>query len=171
MLSMSILIQTTRSADLSLSVAEEIYNRLTKPKSDTNKQLFILIHCLRGESPLDNAPDWPMSFCLHRDPYTDSLRCVGWVSVTEWDRCLALQGFVDPDYRHKGLATALTSTLLVDGVINQSVPVAVFADEFVRITQGLGFTDIRRYRVTDDGWLRSERLLDESETAARSGQE
>lgn len=169
---MAVILNTTRSADLSLSVADDIYNRLTKPRSETNSQMAVLIRCLRGESPIDLAPDWPMSVCLRADPYTDALQCVGWVSVTEWDRCLALQGFVDPDYRSKGLATSLTSVLLVDGVIHPEVPVAVFADEFVRIAMRLGFKDIRRYRVTDDGWLRSERLFDEEpQTAGRSGQE
>lgn len=167
---MAVTINTTRSTHLLPSVAEDIHSRLTKARSETNAQMEVLIRCLRGESPIDSAVDMPMSVCLHSDPYTDSLQCVGWVSVTSWDRCLALQGFVDPDYRQKGLATALTSALLVDGVIHPEVAVAVFADEFVRITRRLGFKDIRRYRITDDGWLRSERLFDEEpETAGRSG--
>lgn len=169
---MATFINTTRSADLSLSVADDIYNRLTKERSETNQQMAILVRCLRGESPMDNAQDWPMSVCLWADPYTDLLQCVGWVSVTEWDRCLALQGFVDPAFRRKGLASALTSALLVDGVIHPDVPVAVFADEFVYITRRLGFRNIYRYRQTDDGWIRSlESLVEnESETAEGLGQ-
>ena len=169
---MSVTINTTRSVNLLPSVAEDIHSRLTKLRSETYHQMATLTRCLRGESPIDSAVDMPMSVCLYADPYTDSPRCVGWVSVTAWDRCLALQGFVDPEFRNKGLASAMTSALLVDNIIHQEVAVAVFADEFVRIAQRLRFTDIRRYRIADDGWLRSERLFDEQpETAARSGQE
>lgn len=155
-----------------MSVAEDISILLTRAGSETQREIRRLVPALRGEAPIDVAPDWPMSICLRSDPYTDSLQCVGWVSVTEWDRCLAVQGFVDPEFRRKGLATALTSALLVDGVIHPEIPIAVFADEFVRIAWRLRFQDIRRYRQTADGWLRSERLYDEQpQTAARSGEE
>lgn len=169
---MAVTISTTRSTNLSLPVAEAIHSRLTRERSDTRLALERLLPSLRGEAPLDSAPDWPMSVCLWADPYTDMLHCVGWVSVTEWDRCLAVQGFVDPEFREKGLATALTAALLVDGVIHPEIPIAVFADPFVRIAWRLRFQDIRRYRQTDDGWLRSERLYDDQpQTAARSGEE
>jgi hypothetical protein len=168
---MAIILNTTRSTDLSLSVAEDIYTRLTKERSETNQQMAILVRCLRGESPMDNADDFPMSVCMWADPYTDLLQCVGWVSVTEWDRCLALQGFVDPEFRQKGLASALTSVLLVDGVIHPDVAVAVFADEFVSITKRLGFKTIYRYRQADDGWIRSQEITEvEPETAEGLGQ-
>lgn len=167
---MAISISTTRSSELPLSAAEQIHSKLTKPGSEMHAQMGEVVRCLRGEKPLDLAGDWPMSICLWTDPYTDILHCIGWVSVTEWDRCLALQGFVDPEYRQKGLATALTAALLVDGVIHQQVPTAVFSDEFAQITRGLGFSLVYRYRQTDDGWIKSEEKH-EPEVAARLGEE
>lgn len=164
---MSINITTTRSIDLPLGIAEEIYNNLTNPKSDTQRQMFEVLRSLRGDRPLDSAPDFSMSICLRPDPYTDLLQCIGWASVTEWDRCCALQGFVNADYRGMGLAGALVSSLVVDGILRSDVPVAVFADSFVRIAHRLGFQDIRRYRITDDGWVRSMRLLDDDTEVAR----
>lgn len=157
---MSVLISTTRSSELPLTAAETIRDSLTKPGSATNRHFQEIVRCMLGSQPADLMPDFPMAICLRSDPYTDSLRCVGWASVTVWERCLALQAFVAEDCRQMGLATALASALVVDSILNKEVPVAVFSDETVKIAQRLRFSEIRRYRLVDDGWILSERLFD-----------
>jgi len=162
---MSATITTTRSSELPLSVAETIRSSLTKKGSDTNRDFETIVNGMLEVK--DSLPDYPMSICLRLDPYTDALHCIGWASATLWDQSLALQVFVDPEFRGMGLATALASLLLVDGILTTEMPLAVFSDSTVRLAQRLEFPDIRRYRRVADGWLRSERLFDEEPPAPR----
>jgi GNAT superfamily N-acetyltransferase len=166
---MSATITTTRTTELPLHVAEEIRDRLTKQGSPTNEDFHVIVGGMLGRIPADNMPDYPMSICLRMDPYTDAIHCLGWASATLWDSSLALQAFVDAEYRGQGLATALASVLVVDGILTRQMPIAVFSDECVRIAQRLRFPDIRRYRRVDDGWVRSERLFDNDEPDAPTG--
>jgi len=151
---MSVTIQTTRSSGLPDWVASEIARKLSNPGSEMHRFFVEYSESNAGSSDSPESADFPMSICLWSDPYTDSLHCLGWVSVTQWDRALSLQGFVDPEFRHRGLAHALVSILLVDGVLNQEVPVAVFADSFFKIAKDLSFLDIRQYARVADGWIR-----------------
>lgn len=161
---MSATITTTRSNELPLSVAETIRSSLTKKGSDTNRDFEEIVQGMLDVR--DSLPDYPMSICLRLDPYTDATHCIGWASATLWDQSLALQVFVDPEYRGRGLATALASLLLVDGILTTEMPLAVFSDSTVRIAQRLKFPDIRRYRRVDDGWLRSRKLFDDESPAS-----
>jgi GNAT superfamily N-acetyltransferase len=172
---MSVQILTTRSTAIPLAVAESIRDTLTKHGSVTNRAFAEVVTGMLGGRPEDSMPDFPLAICLRSDPLTDATTCIGWSSATlfagrrttseefpvpTYDRCLALRGFVSPDYRRMGLATALASTLVVAGILSPQMPIAVFSDEYVLIAQNLSFTEIRRYRRVDDGWIRSQRLLD-----------
>lgn len=160
-LGVALLISTTRSSELPLHVAETIRDSLTKERSDTQRAFQEIVCCMLGSQPADLMPDYPMAIALRTDPYTDQLACIAWASASVWDRSLALQAFVREDYRRKGLATALASALVADGILHPEMPLAVFSDECVRIAQRLGFQQIQRYRICDDGWIRSERLFDD----------
>lgn len=157
---MSLTIATTTTQNLSLDVAGTIRDRLTKHGSVTQQEFHRLIQGLLGHMPADLMPDYYLSVCLRENPYTSASECIGWASATNWDNVMCLQAFVDEDYRSMGLATALASALVVDGILSRDNPIGVFSDECVRIAQRLRFTTIFRYRRVDDGWLRSERLLD-----------
>lgn len=163
---MSATITTTRSNELPLAVAETILSSLTNQGSDTNKDFERIVNGML-EGGKDSLPDYPMSICLRLDPYTDALHCIGWASATLWDQSLALQVFVDPEFRGMGLATALASLLLVDGILTTEMPLAVFSDSTVRLAQRMKFPQIRRYRRVADGWLRSERLFDDEPPTPR----
>lgn len=153
---MSVNIMTTRTVDLPLPTVEQIRDRLTRAGSQTQLDFGCISRAMLGSIPADLMPDYHLSVCMRDDPYTDLSHCVGWASVTEWDRSAALQVCVDEQYRSMGLGTALISSLVVDGILCRDNPVAVFSDECVRIAQRLRFTTIHRYRQTDDGWIRSE---------------
>jgi hypothetical protein len=157
---MSLTIATTTTRDLSLSIAGTIRDDLTKPGSVTHQDFYRLLQGMTGNMPADLMPDYHLSICLRENPYTSATECIGWASATDWDRVMCLQAFVDEDFRSMGLATALASALVADGILSRDNPIGVFSDECVRIAQRLRFHTIYRYRRVDDGWLRSERLFD-----------
>lgn len=157
---MSLTIMTTSSTSLPLRVVEQIRDELTNRGSQTYDEMHQISRGLTGQFPADMMPDFPIAVCLWTSPYTDDLEAIGWVSATNWDNIHCLQGYVAPDYRRMGLATALASALLVDSLLCRDNPIGVFSDEFVQIARRLRFSTIYRYRRTQDGWLKSPRLLD-----------
>lgn len=101
--------------------------------------------------------NWMMAFATETqlDLLDDELSVIGWVSVTEWlvgdEVRIQVQGFVHPEFRGKGLATAMVVCLCHD-MPKSEKPVAVFSDEFFRIASRMKWNAIH-YRSTDDGWL------------------
>lgn len=158
---MAFSITTTTTPNLPLYVVEQIRDGLTKPKSVTNEEMHRLASCMLGGMPADVMPDFSMAIATRPHPYTESPDCIGWASASLWDKVVCLQAFVAEDFRRMGLASALSSALVVDGLLSQDMPLGVFSDEMVRIAQRLRFRNIQRYRRCDDGWLRSERLFDD----------
>jgi hypothetical protein len=158
---MSLTIFTTTSTMLPLRVAEQIRDKLTRKDSQTQQEMEVVCRALTGSVPSDMAPDFPLAICLWTDPYTDEQECIGWASATNWDSVSCLQAFVASEYRRMGLATSLASVLVVDGLLFLGNPLGVFSDECVRIARRLRFRTIYRYRRTEDGWLKSQRLLDD----------
>lgn len=100
---------------------------------------------------------WLVAYCVEtqQDFLDDELSIVGWVTVTEWvvgdEVRIQVQGFIDPEWRGKGLATAMVACLCHD-MPRTSNPVAVFSDEFLHIAQRMKWNAVQ-YRSTDDGWI------------------
>jgi len=147
-----------------LGIVEQIARELTRHGSATQREMQQLARCKTGNSPSDLAPDYFLSLATTTNPYSDSLDCIGWASAAIWEGIPGLQAYVADNYRNMGLATALTSCLIADNQLSQDMPLAVFADETARIAVRLKFSDIRRYRRVDDGWLRTECLFDDVST-------
>lgn len=80
---------------------------------------------------------------------------VGWAFVWEWqvgdEVRVQAQGYVREDYRRQGIAGALCVCLTHD-LPKDSLPVAVFSPEFLRIARRLGW-NATQYRNTGDGWI------------------
>lgn len=80
---------------------------------------------------------------------------VGWVSVTEWcvgdETRIQVQGYVDGDFRERGIASALVACVCHDMPATK-LPVAVFSKEFFKLAVRLGW-NATLYRHTTDGWL------------------
>lgn len=158
---MSVQLSCYHTDQIPLGMVEQIVRELTRTNSQTQREMAQLVQCRIGNSPSDLGPDYFLSLATKTNPYSDALDCIGWASATQWESILCLQAFVAPEYRNKGLATALTSCLVVENHLSQEMPLGVFADETARIAVRLNFSDIRRYRRCDDGWVRSERLFDD----------
>lgn len=161
---MSIQISCYHTDQIPLAIIEQIIASLTREGSVTQREMRQLAQCRIGNSPSDLGPDYFVSLATRTNPYSDSLDCIGWASATQWESILCLQAFVDTEYRNMGLASALASCLVVEKHLCQEMPLGVFSDEIARIAARLRFTDIRRYRRCDDGWVRSERLFDDVST-------
>lgn len=166
---MSLSIITTHTLGLPISVARQIRDSLTNGDSQTQREMDAVICCLTGSLPADMAPDFPMAIATVTNPYTDEADCIGWASATVWDKEICLQAFVAKDHRNKGLATAMTSALVVDKHLSQDMPVGVFSDECARIAKALCFKAIHRYRRCEDGWLKSEAVFDERGRSDEAG--
>lgn len=164
---LQIAVQHTES--LPLSAVADIIRHLSNKGSQTQRDMQQLAQCLIGNSPSDLAPDYWLSLASKSDPDSDTTDFIGWASAMVWEGVPCLQVFVHPNYRNKGLGTALASCLIADNHLCQSMPLAVFAEGAARIAVRLGFRDIRRYRRVDDGWVRCESLTDDEPVAARTG--
>jgi hypothetical protein len=151
---MALTIQTTRSTELPLPIAQQIQDRLTKPNSETHHAIKLVISGLLGNTPADIIPDFPMATATVVDPFTDEMLCVGWSSATIWDRLVCLQVFVSPDYRGIGMAGALTTALMADKILSPEMPLGVFSDECYNIAKSRGFSEVRQYKLVEDGWIR-----------------
>ena len=158
---MSFQIAVYHTDQIPLGMVEQIIREMTNPNSQTQREMRQLYQCLIGNSPSDLSPDYWMSLATTTNPYSDSLECVGWASATQWENIMCLQAFVAEPYRNMGLASALSTALVADNHISQEMPLGVFSDHMARVAVRLKFQDIRRYRRTDDGFVRSERLFDD----------
>lgn len=158
---MSVQLAVYHTDQIPLGLVEQIARELTRRGSVTQREMHQLAQCKIGNSPSDLAPDYFVSLATTTNPYSDSLDCIGWASASLWENIMCLQAFVAPNYRNIGLASALATCLIADNHLSQEMPLGVFADEMARVAVRLKFTDIRRYRRCDDGWVRSERLFDD----------
>lgn len=100
---------------------------------------------------------WMVAYCTEtqHDLLDDELSIIAWVTVSEWvvgdEVRIQVQGFVHPDFRGRGLATAMVVCLCND-MPKTSRPIAVFSDEFLHIAQKMQWNAVQ-YRSTDDGWI------------------
>lgn len=103
----------------------------------------------------ENERGWMIAYAWLAPAMEDDVTLVGWCSVTEW-QCdgslrMAVQAFVLPDYRRRGIATAMCVCLAHDMPTHTS-PVAVFSDECMRIARHLGWR-ADQYKQVEDGWI------------------
>jgi GNAT superfamily N-acetyltransferase len=131
-------------------VAEQCAARLCHDESEM-QGVFNRIALL---SLSERERSWMIAYAWQ--PHEDEVQhVVGWVSVTEWDvgdeTRIQVQGYVDPAFRERGLASAMVACLCHDMPKTQ-LPVAVFSREFFAIAHRFGW-NATRYKHVTDGWL------------------
>ena len=141
-----ITIHTCRAADLPPWAADQMAS-LTKSGSDNSRWLA----SVAAGSPAGDMPHDLTYAYASRDEDFD-IRVIGWGSLACWNGHPALEGFVAPEERGKGLAFSMACCLC----LSQTPPkqaVQVFSPEYVTIARRLGFEEIRRWKRVDDGWI------------------
>jgi GNAT superfamily N-acetyltransferase len=88
---------------------------------------------------IDAKTDTPMVVAYDPEP-------IAWVATHLWRGLQTLEGYVDPDWRRKGLARIGALTLISTGYLDRTMAIAVFSDECVALTRSLGFKDVRQFR-------------------------
>lgn len=83
----------------------------------------------------------------------DEIVPVGWASIYQWAGAPALQCFVFPAYRNRGLASALASSLTALGELPMAY-VAVFSDLCIGMAKRCGFRTVANYKRVEDGWIK-----------------
>lgn len=80
-------------------------------------------------------------------------RVVAWAASHVWEKHQTLECFTNPDYRRRGLARAAATLLLANGILDASLPIAVFSPECLRLAASIGFADVRLFgRCGEGGW-------------------
>lgn len=142
------------TADIAINihphVAEQCASRLCHAESEM-QGVFSRIALL---SLSERERSWMIAYAWQ--PHEDEVQhVIGWVSVTEWDvgdeTRIQVQGYVDQDFRERGLANAMVACLCHD-MPTTRLPIAVFSKEFFAIALRLGW-NATRYRYVTDGWL------------------
>lgn len=107
--------------------AEHMARALCRPGSEMQREL------------IDAKTDTPMVAFYDPEP-------IGWVATHLWRGLQTLEGYVDPEWRRKGLARIGSLTLLATGYLDRTKAIAVFSDECVVLARSLGFKDVRQFR-------------------------
>jgi GNAT superfamily N-acetyltransferase len=107
--------------------AEYIARALCNPGSEMQREL------------IDAKTDTPMVVAYDPEP-------IGWVATHLWRGLQTLEGYVDPDWRRKGLARIGALTLITTGYLDRRQAIAVFSDECVTLARSIGFKDVRQFR-------------------------
>lgn len=142
-------INTTTGANLPQFVALQCV-RLCKPDSEMSSMFSRLS---AGDGAVDEDLETLVAWCS-APSLTDEFRdVVGWATVQGWNGQLALQSFVDPEWRHKSVCFSMSACLLAD-LPTSSLPVAVFSDECASVVRRLQH-DYQQWKRVDDGWIRT----------------
>lgn len=129
---------TTTVASLSLSDAECIIMRLTKPQSEFQVEVT------------EKTSGTPVAIVK-----TDQERVLAWAATHFWRGMQTLEGFTDPYYRRRGLARAAASLLVAEGSIDPRDTVAVFSPQCVSIAVALGCRDVRLFERQGKEWVQN----------------
>jgi hypothetical protein len=100
-------------------------------------------------------------------------RVVAWAASHVWQKHQTLECFTHPTRRRSGLARTAASLLIADGVLNFTLPIAVFSPECLRLAASLGFADVRLFERCGEGaWkLVAELITDPSGGLRRAAME
>lgn len=107
--------------------AEYCARALCRPGSEMQKEF------------IDATTDTPMVAFYDPEP-------IGWVATHLWRGLQTLEGYVDPEWRRKGLARIGALTLIANGYLDRTKAIAVFSPECVALASSLGFADVRQFR-------------------------
>lgn len=88
---------------------------------------------------IESKTDTPMVVVYDPEP-------IAWVATHLWRGLQTLEGYVDPDWRRKGLARIGALTLIATGYLDRTKAIAVFSVECVALAKSLGFSDVRQFR-------------------------
>ena len=78
---------------------------------------------------------------------------VGWACSHVWREMQTLEQWVDERWRERGIASAMSQTLIAHGTLDRSKPLAVFSERTQAIARRLGFDDVRRYQHDGTDWV------------------
>ena len=120
-------IATETPMTIELEDAEYIARALCNPGSEMQREL------------INSTTDTPMVVVYDPEP-------IGWVATHLWRGLQTLEGYVDPEWRRKGLARIAALTLLATGYLDRTKAIAVFSSECVTLAKSLGFQDVRQFR-------------------------
>ena len=88
---------------------------------------------------IESKTDTPMVVVYDPEP-------IGWVATHLWRGLQTLEGYVDPEWRRKGLARIGALTLIATGYLDRTKAIAVFSPECITLAKSLGFSDVRQFR-------------------------
>lgn len=117
-----------------------IRSRLCRPGSEWQSEVSAV---LEG----DASSITPVALC-HRDG-----GLVGWCCCHVWREMQTLEQWVDDRWRERGIASAMSQTLIAHGTLDRSKPLAVFSERTQAIARRLGFDDVRRYQHDGADWV------------------
>ena len=120
-------IATETPMTIEIEDAEYIARALCRPGSEMQREL------------IDSKTDTPMVVVYDPEP-------IGWVASHLWRGLQTLEGYVDPEWRRKGLARIGSLTLIANGYLDRTQAIAVFSPECVALASSLGFADVRQFR-------------------------
>lgn len=122
---------------------------MCRPGSEM-QQVFREIAALEYDEP----PHACLRFAVAMKMHGEENLPIGWAAICRWQDAPALQGFVFPNYRQRGLASALVSAITVDG----DVPLEeghVFSEQFASIATRAGFRTVKLWKRVEDEWVKS----------------
>lgn len=122
---------------------------LCKPQSEM-QELFETI--AEGRPVKEDCADALIAWA-HKPSLDDSPLVLGWACASEWQGKLALQAFVDADYRNAKICSSLCAALMFDAPTSE-MEVAVFSDECASVARRLRL-DYGQWRCVQDGWIRT----------------
>jgi GNAT superfamily N-acetyltransferase len=117
-----------------------IRSRLTRPGSEFSSEVADVF---AGEA----SSITPIAVC-HVDG-----GLVGWACSHNWQDMQTLEQYVDERWRRRGIASALSQTLMAHRAIDRAKPLAVFNEATESIARRMGCKDVRRYRREGDEWV------------------
>lgn len=142
-------ITTHTSDNLAPGVAELCAELLCKPGSEM-QQVFQSIAALDYDEPLDVN----LRIAVAMRTQGDDNVPIGWAAISLWNGAPSIQAFVFPNYRQRGLASALVSALTVEGDIPLDVA-NVFSHHFASVALRAGFRSTNLWKREEDGWVRT----------------
>ena len=113
--------------------------RLTKPGSEFNLEVRQLIDGT-------GSSDTPIAL-WHEDG-----ALLGWACTHVWQGNQTLEMYTGERHRSRGIATALSASLIANGVIKAGEELAVFSPVTADIARRLGCNDVSLYERRDGDW-------------------